>query len=151
MHSDWLEKIPACKICTNKRNTERCAIIRLSSNGRTRAEFKLISSATHKTGLLHLFSCTLGRAEAWGQLRVAFSPPSSSMEFSVSSSTSAFSMETSWTFLGFSFQGSIGKQCNGPLELRFRSQANHKPLRSVCSCIAGCGILLPASSLDFFF
>lgn len=140
MHFDWLEKIPACKICTNKRNAGRYAIIRLSSNGKASAEFKLISNATHKTVAFTFSPALMARAEAWGQLCVVFSPPSSCMKCSVSSSTSAFSMETSRTFLVFSCQASIGEQCNEPPKLKLWRWADYRSLTSVCSCTAGCGI-----------
>lgn len=60
---DWL-KTPACKICTNKRNAKRSAIIRLSSNGKASVEFKINWLCQPQNRLIHLLHCSMERTEA---------------------------------------------------------------------------------------
>lgn len=93
---DWL-KTPACKICTNKRNAKRSAIIRLISNGKAGVELKINWQCQPQNGLIHLL------CKSKGARSVCFSallPPQCNSHFlmqsSKSNSSSTSSMESSW-------------------------------------------------------
>lgn len=96
-------KTPAYKVYTNKRNVKRSAIIRLGSNGKAGAEFKINWLCQPRNGLIHLLHCSAEKREARKPVLFVFLPyvlPSAILNFPIlsskSSSTSTSSMETSW-------------------------------------------------------